>query len=119
MINSIDEAITRCYEKAEEKKKEADYFDAPYGMDTSTRTDCLERAKEYELFAGWLTELKQRRDNKGKWVMITVSDGKGGWERAPVCNRCACRKPDNIGQTFSNNFCPHCGAAMEKSENET
>lgn len=37
---------------------------------------------------------------QGEWVMVTVSDEKGGWKRAPVCNRCACKKPDNIGQTF-------------------
>ena len=52
---------------------------------------------------------------QGEWVMVTVSADESGWKRAPVCNRCACRKPDNIGQTFSNNFCPNCGAKMANS----
>lgn len=118
MISNIDEAITRCHEKAEELKKQGSIC-CDSLEDTIRAEKCIESAKEFDLFAGWLTELKQRQDNKGKWVMVTVSDEKGGWKRAPVCNRCACRKPDNIGQTFSNNFCPHCGAAMGENENET
>lgn len=49
---------------------------------------------------------------QGEWVMAMVPYGKGYWRRAPICNRCACKKPDNIGQIFSNNFCPNCGADM-------
>lgn len=62
MINNIDEAIKHCHEKAEENKKEADYLDAPYGMDTSARTDCLECAKDHEQLASWLEELKALRE---------------------------------------------------------
>ena len=69
MTFDIDEAIQHFKEKAEELRKDADYLDAPYGMDTSARTDCLECAKEHEQLAEWLTELKARReaDKKGEW----------------------------------------------------
>ena len=59
---TLDEAIKHCEEKAEEKKKEADYLDAPYGMDTSERTSCLECANDHLQLAQWLKELKARRE---------------------------------------------------------
>lgn len=61
---TLDEAIKRCEEKAKELKKDADYLDAPYGMDTSARTECLECAEEHEQLAEWLKELKARRDEE-------------------------------------------------------
>ena len=66
MINNIDEAIKHCLEKAEEKKKEADYLDAPYGMDTSERTSCLDCANDHLQLAQWLTELKNYQDPNRK-----------------------------------------------------
>ena len=71
---TLDEAIEHCHEKAKDLRTEADYLDAPYGMDTSERTDCLECAKEHEQLAEWLTELKQRRekDKKGEWITAPI-----------------------------------------------
>lgn len=66
MIDNIDEAIKHCLEKAEEKKKEADYLDAPYGMDASKRTSCLECANDHLQLAQWLTELKNYQDTTNK-----------------------------------------------------
>lgn len=65
----LDEAIKHCRDKAEELNKDADYLDAPYGMDTSARTECLECAKEHEQLADWLEELKVRREqDQTKWI---------------------------------------------------
>lgn len=67
---TLDEAIKHCEEKAEELKKDADYFDAPHGMDTSARTNCLECAEEHEQLAEWLKELKQLR-NQTSWIPVS------------------------------------------------
>ena len=56
---TLDEAIKHCNEKSEELRKDADYLDAPYGMDTSARTDCLECANEHEQLAEWLEDYKR------------------------------------------------------------
>lgn len=66
----MNEAIAHAREKAEELKKDADYFDAPYGMDTSARTQRLECAKEHEQLAEWLTELQERRE-ADRWRPIS------------------------------------------------
>lgn len=55
----LEEAIKHCEEKAKELRKDADYLDAPYGMDTSARTECLECANEHEQLAGWLKDYKR------------------------------------------------------------
>lgn len=102
----MNEAIAHAREKAEELKKDADYFDAPYGMDTSARTQRLECAKEHEQLASWLTELAERReadrwipvrerlpdaqeegDDFSEWVLVTLYIGKNNYAvgRAYYC----------------------------------
>ena len=70
MINNIDEAISTSKDKAKELRKDADYLDAPYGMDTSARTECLECASEHQQLAEWLTELKARRE-ADRWIPVS------------------------------------------------
>lgn len=70
MIDNLTEAISHAREVAEEKKKEADYLDAPYGMDTSARTECLECAKDHEQLVSWLTELAERRE-ADRWIPVS------------------------------------------------
>ena len=62
MIDNLTDAITHAKEVAKELRKDADYLDAPYGMDTSARTECLECAAEHEQLAAWLEELAERRE---------------------------------------------------------
>ena len=70
MIENLTEAIAHAREVAKEKKKEADHFDAPYGMDTSARTECLECASEHEQLASWLEELAERRE-ADRWIPVS------------------------------------------------
>ena len=55
---TLDEAIKHCEEKAKELRKQ------PFKekMDIEDVADCEECAEEHEQLAGWLTELKQRRE---------------------------------------------------------
>ena len=85
-------------------------------IDNATPVDIKDIYQEghYDGHLEGYTKAINEEKPQGEWIMVTVSpDEKGGWKRAPVCNRCGYRKPNNIGQTFSNNFCPNCGARMK------
>lgn len=82
----LDEAIKHCRDKAEELKKDADYYDVPYGMDTSARTDCLECAKEHEQLAEWLEELKAFR--KAHEIIGSLPIGTGALVLWDIINDC-------------------------------
>ena len=81
---TLEQAIQHCKDKAKELRKDADYLDAPYGMDTSARTDCLECADEHEQLAEWLEELKKRREDRScefcKYRKVPAYD--------EPCNKC-------------------------------
>ena len=57
---TIDEAIKHCHEKAEEQKIKAERYG--YKGLTGATIECLKCAKEHEQLAGWLEELKARRE---------------------------------------------------------
>lgn len=54
---TLDEAIKHCKEKAKDLRQQADFIQVQEEMD-----DCYECAQEHEQLAGWLTELKERRE---------------------------------------------------------
>lgn len=62
-MNTLDEAITHCKEKAEENRQKAGFEtdNLRYMMSDDERSDCLECAKEHEQLAGWLEELQELR----------------------------------------------------------
>lgn len=86
---TLDEAIKHCKEKAEELRKDADYLDAPYGMDTSARTDCLECANEHEQLAEWLEELKEWRKLKDE-RRCGMSECELCWQTGTYDDNCFC-----------------------------
>ncbi len=55
---TLDEAIKHCEEKAKELKKD---YERAVALNIPSE-GCLECANEHEQLAGWLTELKQRRE---------------------------------------------------------
>lgn len=60
---TLDEAIKHCKEKAEELRKEAKWIGTSEVPSMKKETqDCLECANEHEQLAGWLAELKERRE---------------------------------------------------------
>lgn len=64
MINSLDEAIKHCEEKAEELERSAKLHQRPdKGVKGSGKRylSCLECAKEHQQLAEWLKELKESR----------------------------------------------------------
>lgn len=46
----------------------------------------------------------------GRWIM--VPDPYGFFEEIPVCSECGCTT--EMRKTYE--YCPHCGAQMERSE---
>ena len=64
---TLEEAIKRCEEKAEELGMKADFEtdNQRYAMSESERTELKERAKDHRQLAEWLKELKERRVNDG------------------------------------------------------
>ncbi len=63
---TIDEAITHAEEVAEEKNKEADRIYRAYSIypsddDALEYDDCIACAEEHRQLAGWLKELKEKR----------------------------------------------------------
>lgn len=80
MINSLDEAIEHCEEKAEELRAKVPYkiFNDDYW--TQEELDCLECAKEHRQLAEWLRELKFYKDrqdliNKSWQELIRYKEG--------------------------------------------
>lgn len=77
MINNLDEAIKHCHEKAKELKKKADcytkngcgYLQASE-FEQNEIAECLECAKEHEQLAGWLTELKELREEHTRAIKL-------------------------------------------------
>lgn len=69
---TLDEAIKHCKEVVEELEKEAQEWHEnqvrkckliPFAeMDYTRENECIECAKAYEQLVGWLTELKQLRE---------------------------------------------------------
>lgn len=59
---TLEEAIKHCEEMAEElkQKAETDYYPI---IEEAEKADCLECAEEHEQLAGWLKELKERREH--------------------------------------------------------
>lgn len=55
---TLEEAIKHCHEKAEEIRKANEELPT----DCKLSEDLCECADEHEQLAGWLTELKERRD---------------------------------------------------------
>ena len=129
---TLDEAIKHCKDKAEELRKDADYLDAPYGMDTSARTDCLECANEHEQLAEWLEDYKRLLGEKSYAMGYQdgVEDGlngirpQGKWElhgKTYYCSECGEEaidlepEPDVYSSSYClTDYCPYCGADMRK-----
>ena len=67
----LDEAIKHCHERAEENRKKADeWYAGGCSFAQVEGNDCLECAKEHEQLAGWLTELKERRE-ADRWIPVS------------------------------------------------
>ena len=68
MINSLDEAIKHCEEKAEELEKQVKPYQCEsinkklYEVNKKEWDSCLECAKEHRQLAEWLRELKDYKD---------------------------------------------------------
>lgn len=80
MINSLDEAIKHCKEKAEELERSAKLHQRP-NRDVKGSgkryLSCLECAKEHRQLAEWLRELKESRmvlDILGQFLVDTDID---------------------------------------------
>lgn len=58
---TLDEAIKHCHEKARELRKD---YERAVALNIPSE-GCLECANEHEQLAGWLTELKERREAEG------------------------------------------------------
>ena len=65
MINNLDEAIKHCEDKTKELRET--YF----GWKVEN-VSCVECANEHEQLAGWLKELKQRREaDMKRWIPVS------------------------------------------------
>ena len=62
MIDNIDEAIKHCLEKAEELKRQYDFYDHWDDEEKIRAEECLECANDHLQLAQWLTELKNYQD---------------------------------------------------------
>lgn len=66
MIDNIDEAIKHCLEKAEELKRQYDFYDHWDDEEKIRAEECLECANDHLQLAQWLTELKNYQDPNRK-----------------------------------------------------
>ena len=109
MAMTLDEAIKHCEEKAESLFNQAS-AGAQQGMSLEEYVDCKECAREHIQLAGWLSELKQRREKDkvktelGCWVAKKVDASHYHY----YCNNCNFRS-----KYFKSKYCPECGKEME------
>lgn len=66
MIDNIDEAIKHCLEKAEELKRQYDFYDHWDDEEKIRAEECLDCANDHLQLAQWLTELKNYQDPNRK-----------------------------------------------------
>lgn len=92
---TLEEAIEHCKEVAKEKRYEC--AECTEVQDYRSAEECNDCAEAHKQLAEWLTELKQRKENKSHWI-----DRDG----IMICEKC--------GAEFSVNmpFCGMCGAEM-------
>lgn len=93
---TIEEAIQHCEEAAKANRDGALGFAREHNWGASTA--CKACAQEHDQLAEWLTELKQRKENRSHWI-----DRDG----IMICAKC--------GAEFATTmpFCGMCGAEMD------
>ena len=92
---TLDEAIQHFKDVAKGQAEAAESLRYDYYEDANKCDDCAEKNEQ---LAAWLTELKQRRENKSHWI-----DRDGVY----VCANCG---GENGVMTT---FCPDCGYEMD------
>ena len=112
---TIDEAIQHAESNAaqHEKWSKQKYFENESWNEESKKEHIL-AAEEQRQFASWLTELKERRAadvkkvKRGRWKHVAGMNSK--------CSICSHYFPvsEFNSRPFDINFCPACGAKMDK-----
>lgn len=59
---TLDEAIKRCLEVAEQKEHDSITTTGDYELDVAMKEGCMQCAANHRQLAKWLTELKNRRE---------------------------------------------------------
>ena len=123
---TLDEAIKHCEEKAKELRERADVFD---GITSEADViDCIECANEHEQLAEWLENYKRLLEEEPE-VYMTAKDynlylegykqGRKDFGRPQgkwICDyrTCKCSVCNFTTVIDTYNYCPNCGAEMQK-----
>ena len=102
---TLEEAIKHCEYKAEELRKKAEFADSEGNY---RKEDCFECAKDHIKLAGWLTELKQRREKDNDTMAFWMPKKVDASHYHYYCSNCNFRS-----KYFKSKYCPECGKEME------
>lgn len=68
---TLDEAIKRCLEVAEQKEHDSITTTGDYELDVAMKEGCMQCAADHRQLAEWLTELKNRRaEQNDQYIFI-------------------------------------------------